>query len=301
MGAVVVAGYLALPGTTARDALCQAVGVASVACILVGVRLRRPGDRAGWYLLAAGVAAFTCGDAVQNDHGLMVRAGGPHPTPATAFYLIGYLLAIAAVIRFSTGLKHSGRREDYADAAIISLGTLAASWTFLINAYVYNTSISSFGTLVVLGYPAMDLALIFFVLYSLLLRVAGRPFHKLVAGALIVIVVTDFARDVLVLHAHRPMADSIEAGTLIAYALIGAAALHPSVGQPAPDSPSQAPSIYRRETNGRGRVPIVAFAGFVPPSILLVTSSLGLAVNVPAMSGLCLGCAWPSSPSSISG
>ncbi|MGD0393386.1 MAG: bifunctional diguanylate cyclase/phosphodiesterase [Acidimicrobiales bacterium] len=288
MGAGALAGYLALRGTTARDALCQAVGLASVACILAGVRLHRPRDRASWYLLAAGVAAFTCGDAVQNYDGLTVRAGGPHPTPATAFYLIGYLFTIVAVVRFSTGLRHSGRREDCADAAIISLGTLAASWTFLMNAYVYDTSLTSFGTLVVLGYPAMDLALIFFVFYSLLLRVAGRPFHRLIAGALMVIVVTDFAHDVLVLHAQRPMADSIEAGTLIAYALIGAAALHPSVGEQAPDAPAQTPNIYRRETNGRRRIPIVAFAGFVPPSILLVASSLGLSVNVVAMSALCL-------------
>ena len=80
----------------------------------------------------------------------------------------------------------------------------------------------------------------------------------------------------------------MDAGLLVAYVLIAAAALHPSVGEKIPEPPKQTPSIYRRETNGRGRIPVVAFAGFIPPTILLVTSSLGLSVNVPVMSALCI-------------
>ena len=288
MGTCTVAGYVALSGTTARDALCQAVGAASVVCILIGVRLHHPDDRASWYLLAAGVAAFVGGDSLESYDGHPVRAGGPHPTAATALYLVGYLILIVAVIRLSRHLNHSGRREDYADAAIISLGALAIAWTFLMNAYVYDSSLTPFGTLTVLGYPAMDLALIFFVFSSLLFKVASRPFHRLIAAAVIVLVVTDLAHDILVLHTERSIADLVDAGVLIAYALIAAAALHPSVGETVPETPRQKPSIYRRETNGRQRIPIVAFAGFIPASILLVASSLNLSVDVPVMSALCV-------------
>ena len=288
MGTCTVAGYLALPGPTGRDALCGAAGVASVACILLGIRLYQPEDRASWYLLAAGVAAFVTGDSLENSTGHQIRAAGPHPTASTVAYLAGYLIVIMAVIRLSRRLNHSGLREDYADAAIISLGALAVAWTFLMNTYVYNASLSSFGTLVVLGYPAMDLVLIFFVFYSLLFRVASRPFHRLVAGSVIVLVVTDLTHDILILHGERPIANAVDAGVLIAYALIAAAALHPSVGEAAPETPKATPSIYRRETNGRQRIPMVAFAGFIPPSILLVASSLSLPVNVPVMSALCV-------------
>ena len=60
------------------------------------------------------------------------------------------------------------------------------------------------------------------------------------------------------------------------------------MGEAVPARPEAGPNIYRRETNGRSRIPVVAFAGFVPPSILLVASCLDLPVNVPVMSGLCL-------------
>ena len=253
MGTCTVAGYLALPGPTGRDALCGAVGVASVACILLGIRLYQPEDRASWYLLAAGVAAFVTGDSLENSTGHQIRAAGPHPTASTVAYLAGYLIVITAVIRLSRRLNHSGLREDYADAAIISLGALAVAWTFLMNTYVYNASLSSFGTLVVLGYPAMDLVLIFFVFYSLLFRVASRPFHRLVAGSVIVLVVTDLTHDILILHGERPIANAVDAGVLIAYALIAAAALHPSVGEAAPKLPKplRASTVARR-TAGNG-------------------------------------------------
>ena len=288
VGACAVAGYMALSGTTGHDVISEAAGMAAAVCILVGIRLHRPHDRTGWYLLTLGLAGFVAGDCIQNVRGLPVETIGPHPTVANAFYLAGYLFSIAAAIRLSRNPNRSGRREGYADAAIISLGALAISWHFLINPYVYDSSLTSFGTLVVLAYPAMDLALIFIVFHSLLFRAAGRPFHKLIAGALIVIVLTDFAHDMLVLHSGGSRANLVEVGLLIAYTLMAAAALHPSVGEEIPEPPKQTPSIYRSETNGRGRMPVVAFAGLIPPSILLETSSLGLSVHVPVMSALCL-------------
>ena len=288
IGACAVGGYFALSGVAAHDAITEAVGMAAVLGILVGIRLQRPSDRTGWYLLALGVLGFVGGDCFESIHGLPVEVVDPHPTAATVFYLAGYLFTIAAAIRLSRNSNPSGRREGYADAAIITLGTLAISWHFLINSYVYDASLTSFGTLVVLAYPAMDLALIFIVFHSLLFRAVGRPFHKLIAGGLMLIVLTDFARAVLVLHAGGSAANLVDAGLLAAYVLLAAAALHPSVGEQIPEPPKQTPSIYRSETNGRGRIPVVAFAGFIPPTILLVMSSLGLSVNVPVMSALCI-------------
>ncbi len=93
------------------------------------------------------------------------------------------------------------------------MGALAVSWNFVMNASVYNSSLTSTETLVTLAYPVMDLAVVFFVFYSLLLRVGGRPFHKLIAAALIVMVVADLADDLLVLHAERSVADSVGAGS----------------------------------------------------------------------------------------
>ena len=57
-------------------------------------------DRASWYLLAAGVAAFVCGDALENFYGLGAGRWAP-PDGANACYLAGYLFVIVAVIRLA--------------------------------------------------------------------------------------------------------------------------------------------------------------------------------------------------------
>ena len=142
IGACAVGGYFALSGVAAHDAITEAVGMAAVLGILVGIRLQHPSDRTGWYLLALGVVGFVGGDCFESIHGLSIEVVDPHPTAATVFYLAGYLFTIAAAIRLSRNPNPSGRREGYADAAIITLGTLAIAWHFLINSYVYDASLT---------------------------------------------------------------------------------------------------------------------------------------------------------------
>lgn len=73
--------------------------------------------------------------------------------------------------------------------------------------------------------------------------------------------------------------------------LIGAAALHPSMAHELGDAdldPAPVPNVYRREPDGGGRIPAVAFAGLVPPTILLVATSVDATVDVPVLSAICL-------------
>jgi diguanylate cyclase (GGDEF)-like protein len=288
VGLSALVAYLLVPGAIGHDALCQFIGFGAVVCILIGVRIHQPQRPTGWYLMATGVAAFSAGDFFEDYDGLKLHASSPHPTTANAFYLAGYLLLLVAAVFLSRNPNRSGRREDYADAAIISLGALAISWDLLMNAYVYDASLSPYQKLVILVYPAMDIALIFVAFRSLLFGSANRPYHRLVATGLLVVVGTDFAHQILVRHADHAGGTAVNAGFLLAYVILGAAALHPSVAEADPIAEKQKPSIYQQETNGRGRIPVVAFAGFIPPSILLVAASLNLSVNVPVMSALCL-------------
>jgi diguanylate cyclase (GGDEF)-like protein len=288
VGLCALVAYLMVPGAVAHDALSQIIGFGAVVCILVGVRIHQPQHPTGWYLLATCVAAFSAGDFFEDHYGLKLHASSVHPTTATACYLAGYLLLLVAAVLLCRNPNRSGRREDYADAAIISLGALAISWDLLMNAYVYDNSLSPYQKLVILAYPAMDIALIFVAFRSLLFGSANRAYHRLVATALLVVVGTDFAHQILVRHADHAGGTAVNAGFLLAYVILGAAALHPSVAEADPVAEKQKPSIYQQETNGRGRIPVVAFAGFIPPSILLVAASLNLSVNVPVMSALCL-------------
>src|SRR5580693_4860112 len=131
LGVGAVAGYLVVPGAMRRDTLFLAVEVASVLGILIGVRVNRPNDRVAWYLLALGGAAFTSGDLIAHADHLAPRVVSPDPSAGYGLYLAGYLCTFAAVIRLGRDPAHSRRREDYADAAIITLGATAVSWYFV--------------------------------------------------------------------------------------------------------------------------------------------------------------------------
>ncbi len=288
LGLCSVAGYLLAPGATPKDALFQAMGTASVLCILIGIRLHRPHERLGWFVLALGVAAFTGADFLTHADHLPPHAARPELSGAHAMYLAGYLCIFAAVIRLGRDPNHSRTREDYIDAAIVSLGVLAVSSRLLMTSYVHGGAYTTEGRLVLLSYPILDVVLIFIVFRSLLFGVLGRPFHRILAVAFLVMSASDLVYELLALHGVDGGIAWVDAGFLVAYVLIGAAALHPSVGEAVPVNPKPAPSVYQRATNGRSRIPAVVFAGFVPPSILLVASSLGAPVDVPVQSALCV-------------
>ncbi|MGH9080233.1 MAG: hypothetical protein ACRDYE_09220, partial [Acidimicrobiales bacterium] len=288
LGLCLIAGYVLAPGATGRDALYLALGTGSVLCILVGIRTHRPHDRPAWYLLALGGAANASGDLVAGQGGLPFHTGSPDLSAGHALYLAGYLCIIAAVVRLGRDPDHSRQREDRADATIIALGALAVSWHFLIASYAGDSSISTAGRIAVMSYSVLDIALVFFVFRSLVFGVAGTPFRRILSTGLIILSVSDFFEGLLVLHHGAWAAHRVDAGFLVAYLLIGVAALHPSVAERIPASPKPVPNVYRRETGGRSRIPAVAFVGFVPSTVLLVASSLGAPIDVPMMSALCV-------------
>ena len=257
-------------------------------CILIGVRIHRPSDPPAGTCWPSARLAFAGGDSFEQFTGPCPTPAAPTPTWTNACYLLGYLLTIAAVVRLGRDPNQSGRREDYADAAIISLGALAISWQFLINSYVHDAALSTFGKSVVMAYPAMDVALS----SSCSIRsCSGRPTALPPApgrgpgghgGRRLRPRPPGPARRL------RQWPDRSTPLFLLAYVLIGAAALHPSVAEGVPVAPKPTPSIYRRDTNGRHRIP----SWPLPASSRRASSWWPAAsvpsVNVPVMSALCV-------------
>jgi diguanylate cyclase (GGDEF)-like protein len=288
-GGLVIAGYFALPGATSQDVVYQVMGVAAVAAILIGTALHRPADRLSWYLLAMGTALFTMGDAAQNTYGLVLHRSVPFPSVGDGLYLAGYPFIFAGIIRLTRSSNRAARREANTDAAIMAVAGLAVWWQFLVNAYVHNASLTGSGKLVTLAYPIMDVVLIFIVFRALLFGRGTQTFHRMLAVALGAMFVSDFIYDLLVRDNRYATGNAVDALFLAEYVLIGAAALHPSMAEATDPTPELRANIYVRQNDGRHRIPVVAFAGFVPPCLLLVAIYLGTAVDVPVMAGICIG------------
>jgi diguanylate cyclase len=285
VGLLLVAAYLLVPAAD-RSTLSIAVGGGSLLCVLLGVRIQRPLDRVGWYLLAMSGAAITCGGAVARMDGLQPNAGASELSLGPALYLAGLLCLLPAVTRIGRDARRP-RREDFADAAIISIGVFAISWQFLMAGYAGNGSVLAGGRLLLLSFPVLDIALVFVAFRSLVFGTDERAFCRILAAGVLVLSASGLALGMLVLH-HHPPVPAAQAGFLLAAVLVGAAALHPSLAEKVAAPKTPVPSVYRRETDGRSRIPAVAFAGFVPPSILLIASRLGSAVDVSMMSALCV-------------
>ncbi|MGH9019465.1 MAG: hypothetical protein ACRDV0_00370, partial [Acidimicrobiales bacterium] len=235
----------------------------------MGVRLRKPAERLGWYLIAAAMACFSLGDDVFTYYQVVVH-NVPFPSAADALYLCGYPFLFAGVVRLSLSARASSSRDASADAAIVALGALAISWQFLMSSYVHDVTLSTFGMLVNVAYPVMDIGLIFIVFRSLLFRRRKLPYQRMLATTLVILFVGDFAYDLLVLHNAYSAGNVVDAFFLVQYVLVGATALHPSVGEPA--TIEEPVAAAERRVPG---APITIVCGFIPPVILLVATTVG--------------------------
>ncbi|MHB1599246.1 MAG: putative bifunctional diguanylate cyclase/phosphodiesterase [Acidimicrobiales bacterium] len=270
VGAVAIFGYFLLRGTAEHDVAYSAIGLASVGCVALGIRRWRPADLAGWLAIAAGNLSFVLGDGVYGVYQFLLHRPIPFPSIADAFYLAGYPFLIVGVTRLTRDETEGGRsRESFADAAIIAIGALALSWHFLMGPYANNASVGTFAKLVNLAYPALDLGVLFIVLQGLLFGGARLGVHRLIAVAMVAMVVSDFVYDVLELHGSYSAGNPVDAGWLANYVLVGAAALHPSMAL------RRGEKAFARRPGVVRRLPVVAIAGFTAPAILLVGALAG--------------------------
>jgi diguanylate cyclase (GGDEF)-like protein len=287
-GLAAVGCYFALPSRNAQLIFGAAIGLVSVLCILGGVLIHKPEDRTSWYLLAAGGFCFFASEGVWNLYKAVLDRPIQRPSAVDGVYLMGYVLTFVGVLRLSRNPNRSARREDYADAAIVTIGALALMWHFAMGAEVHNPSLQPLALAVTVAYSVMDVVLIFVVFRALVFGLEVRPYQGIIAAALLDLFAGDFIYGVLVVHGEYRMGSPIDAFYLLQFVLMGVAALHPSVGRPVPIEPKRVPNVYHRDWNGQGRLPFVAFAGFIPAVILLVTSTLGLSVDVPFLAALSL-------------
>ena len=279
VGLASIGAYFALPGAAVKDVGYSTIGIASVACVLVAVRLHRPEDRRCWQLIAAGNLCFVLGDGVYDVYEFILHRAVPFPSVADALYLAGYPLIMLGLVRLTRLRGHRTARESYADAAIVSIGALALSWHFLVGSYASDSTMDNFAKLVTVAYPMMDIAVLFVVLRGLAFGTARLPVHRLLAGSLLSMLIGDFIYDLLVQHASYGTGNPVDAGWLLGYVLLGTAALHPSIAR-GDGGASRTTGVERR------RLPLVAVAGFIAPTILLISGWTGTAADIPVLAGL---------------
>jgi diguanylate cyclase (GGDEF)-like protein len=277
---VVLGGLYLTTMATGMDAPAWSLlyaGIATVAAvaILVGVHRNRPRGRGAWLLIAAGQFLFAGGDVIwvtQNE----ILGIETYPGVGDYLYLASYPLTaigLAILVRRRTPGWHL---PGLLDAAILVTGAGLLFWVYLIAPIHASTAgYGLYATVVTVAYPLMDLLVLTVAMFLVLGAGLRPPAYYLLIGGLTANLATDVVYTFQSLQGTYT--GSIDSGWLLAYLLLGLAALHPSMRRLDERSPVAAPDATW------SRLAALSVASLAAPFVLAVQYARGAELHVPVV------------------
>jgi len=219
-------GYGLLPVTLWKEPLYDALVTAAVVAIFVGIRIHRPEAANQWNLVLLAMVCVCADEWVwfAND----VRGIDPVPSWGEALDLAGRAVLLVALARLSS--RHGQLRDRTAviDAGVIGGTVTAIVWLFVFRTYFYG-DVAVIERLMTLAYLVLDISLLVgFVLLVFDARRGGAALRLLATGVG-VLVAGDVVWLGLVAHDSYVIGHLLDAVWPVAYALLAAAALHPTM------------------------------------------------------------------------
>jgi PAS domain S-box-containing protein len=267
MAAATVA-YLVGPGFLHSGPFYNLIGASCPVVLIRGVRLHRPRVRFPWYAFAAGQTLFIVGDVLAYNYQTFFGVGLPFPSVADAFYNAFYPLVIVGLLVLIRQRYVVPDRASLIDALIVSVSLGALSWIYLMAPWAHDASLSWWGKVVSLAYPLMDV-LVLGVTVRLAVGAGYRgPAFVLLSGGIAALLVTDSVYCYKLLHGGYDTGAELDLGWALFYALLGAAALHPSMRDLA--RPARDPEV--RLTTPR--LLVLAGAILAAPAVVIVRAAL---------------------------
>jgi diguanylate cyclase (GGDEF)-like protein len=223
---VVVVGPF-LPGLV-QQVLFAALGTSVLVAVVAGIRLHRPDRPLAWWVL---VGAVGCAVAANLVWAAMSIGGVPIPgfsAVDVVYYAMYPLLALALAILPVHG-RYSSPLAGMTEAGIITCTAAVLWWTVLVDPLVVDLgSLPSDPDFV--AYPVLDLMLLAMAVRLLLVTGARAAFYLLIVGSAAAMLAADTAYFVAVAETGAVAAPTFSTLTwLLANALLGAGALHPSM------------------------------------------------------------------------
>ncbi len=262
---------LALPLVVDSRALALGTLITSVTISLimigVGVRQHRPRHPLPWYLLSASAVQFTIGTALRD-----LTDWQHHPFD-DLFTLSGYCCIGAAAVLWLRPRQNSTDHDLLLDSGLIGLGAALVSWTFLISPILHKADGFNLTTVTAITYPIVDAFLLTVVVHSVVTSARSETSVRLVYLAMLVILAGDIGYNLETAGSADLSRQVLLMPLQLAYTLIGAAAVHPSMvvlGGPR--------DIHAHRS--RQRASIIAIVMIVAALVPVVGSSLDLVDRV---------------------
>ncbi len=187
-----------------------------------------PRLRRFWTFIAGAILAWTLGDVLLAFYEVVLRTQPPVPSLADPVSLLGYPLALVALLAYPVLPRvRFGRIRLFLDITITSGAITALVWLLLIRPLIAAPASSSevFWTSV---YPTADLALLLILLNVFLTLQPGQVRSALgfVSLGLIALIAADLAYAYLAVRGQYQAGSAVGLGWVVGYSLLGLGAVY---------------------------------------------------------------------------
>jgi diguanylate cyclase (GGDEF)-like protein/PAS domain S-box-containing protein len=151
---------------------------AGVACVVRGGTVPAGRIRAAWWLLGAAAISWGLGQVVTLSYEVLLGQAVPFPSPADLGYLLTVPLFGAGLLCLTgSSVRLATRLRTVLDGLLITCAVLLVSWAVVLGPVARSSTDSLLSKVILLAYPAGDVATVTLVAYVLLrVRAAGvRP------------------------------------------------------------------------------------------------------------------------------
>jgi diguanylate cyclase (GGDEF)-like protein len=257
--AVVCAIWLMHPFGELDFVLSDGAGVVLACVALVGILVHRPAQRWPWLLLSAVIALDVLGDLSWDLTEALGHAPGYTSMLSTLLYLASYPAAVVALVCW---LRGATRRDltFLVDATMYATAAWVAIWIVVVHPSLGASAITVWDWIPTVLYPPFDL-----IVLAALWKIGQREMRYVRSWQLLFLgFAAMLVADVLYAVLHMPDAgssgnDLLSVLYVVAYGLVAAAAVHPSMRFVQAE-----PGRLLRPPSDRGRTLGLGAAGITP-------------------------------------
>jgi len=257
MGVLAATFYYRDPNTNvAQAAVYLTMAWAAPLSILLGLRRHRPVMRQGWVLIGRASALWAIGETIWYFEALVLGIPEPFGWP-DLFYLSSVATLIWGIRTLVRAKNPRSSLEGAFDGVVLATAGAAVLWYFSLGQQIGPTGSSMPVRVLVVLYPLADLILLSFAARLAFLGYDGNRSSVMLTMSIVSLLTADLGFAIILQHvgSEPPWVD---AGWIMFFAFLGAAALHPSMARVAEKSRATGPP-------GIVHVILISFAALVGP------------------------------------
>jgi diguanylate cyclase (GGDEF)-like protein/PAS domain S-box-containing protein len=255
------------------------IGGATVVALVIGARENSPRQRLPWYVLAVGQALFLTSNILAYNYERLFGEALSYPSIADPFHLVFYPFFVVGMLLLIRGRDEDADRAGLIDALIVTVALSALLWVYLIAPYLQDQTMPLLRRVSSMAYPVMDI-----VVLAVVARLAAgshrrEPAFGFLLGGAVMLLLSDAVYGWKMLHGGYSIAGVMAAGWAVFFALLGTAALHPSMRQLSEPGPSEEVRLTR------ARLALLACASLTVPLVIVVREALHEPLDIYVLIG----------------